>query len=179
MVEGDEAGGEACEGLVEVGSALVADGQAAEAVEPSVGLLHDPAVATELLAVLDALAGNARDDPARPAPLSSCLGIVSLVGVQLVGALARSAAPTRTERRNSIQGRRHFWAVVPAGAHQPHAERRAAGAGDEGALRARLAPVRRVRAGGRPPFLAGTKALFRLARPRSISPAACIRFSST
>lgn len=39
LVDGDEACGEAGEGLVDVGASLVADGQAAETIEPSVGAL--------------------------------------------------------------------------------------------------------------------------------------------
>ena len=179
MVECDEAGGEAGEGLVDAGAAFVADGQAAEAVEPSVGALDDPAVAPKLFAAFDALSGDARHDPARPALLPPRLGIVGLVGVQLVGASARSATPARAQWRDGIEGRGHLRAVMPVGARQPQAERRAASVGDEVALCARVAPVRRVRAGGRPPFLAGTDALSRLARLKSISPAACRRSSST
>src|SRR4051812_27530896 len=40
LVEGDEACGEAGEGFVDVGASLVTDGQAVEAVEPSVCPLH-------------------------------------------------------------------------------------------------------------------------------------------
>lgn len=50
LAQGDEAGGEGGGSLVDVGAALVADGQAAKAVEPCVGALHHPAVAAEPLA---------------------------------------------------------------------------------------------------------------------------------
>ena len=143
------------------------------------GALNDPAVAAELFAALDPFAGDARDDPTRPALLATRLGLVGLVGVQLVGASARPTASARAQRRDGIEGRSHLRAVVPVGACQPQAERRAAGVGDEVALRARLAPIRRVRAGGRPPFLAGTEALSRLARRQSISPAAWRRSNRT
>ncbi len=156
-VEGDEACREAGEGLVDVDATLVANGQAAKSVEPSMGALHDPAVAAELFAALDTLAGDARDDPACAALLPTRLGIVGLVGMQLVGASARSAAPARAQRCNGIEGRRHLLAIVTVGLGQSQAERRAAGVGDEVALRARLAPVRRVRAGGRPPFWPGQR----------------------
>lgn len=53
MVESDEAGFEASESLIDIGTALVTDGQAFEAVEPCVGSLDHPAIATELLAGLD------------------------------------------------------------------------------------------------------------------------------
>lgn len=172
LVQGDEACSEGREGLVDVVSAFVAHGQAAETVEPSVGPLDDPAVTAEFLAALDTLAGDARDDAACTTLLPPDPCIVSFVGVQLVRPVPRSAAPTRAQRRNGIEGGRHLRAVVPIGARQEEAERRAAGICDEVALRARLAPVRRVRASGRAPFFAGKEALSRLARLQSISRAA-------
>jgi len=60
LVQGDEACSEGREGLVDVVSAFVAHGQAAEAVEPSVGSLDDPTVASELLAALDTATRDAR-----------------------------------------------------------------------------------------------------------------------
>ena len=179
LVEGDEACGEAGEGLVDVAAPLVADGQATEAVEPSVGPLDDPAVTPEPLAALDAFAGDARYDPARPTLLAPRPGIVGLVCVQLAGPPAWSPAPSISQGRDGVEGLGHHHAVVPVGPAQAEAERRAARIGDEVALRTRLAPVRRVRAGGRAPFLAGTDALSRLARLQSISPAACRRSSRT
>ncbi len=59
---------------------------------------------------------------------------------------------------------------MAVGTGQNEAERRATRVGDKVALGLRLAPVRRVRAGGRPPFFAGTLALSTLARLQSISP---------
>lgn len=179
LVEGDEAGGEAREGLVDVCASLIANGQSTESVEPGVGALHDPTVTTEFLAALNAATGDARHDPARSAFMPAGSGIVGFVGVQLVWTTSRSAAPTAPHRRDGIEGGRHHDGVVPIGTAQAEAERRAARVGDEIALRARLAPVRRIRAGGRALYLAGTDALSRLARLQSISPAACRRSSST
>lgn len=42
LVEGDEAGREACESLVDVGTSVVADGKALEAVEPGLGIAPLP-----------------------------------------------------------------------------------------------------------------------------------------
>ena len=179
LVEGDQAGREVREGLVDVCASLVADGQSTESVEPGVGAFHDPTVTTEFLAALDAPTRDARDDPPRPALLAAGSGIVGLVSVQLVRTASRSSAPTAPHRRDGVEGGRHHDGVVPVGPAQAEAERRAARVGDEMALRARLAPVRRVRAGGSPPFLAGTDALSRQARLQSISPAACRRSSNT
>ncbi len=179
LVESNEACGESGEGLVDVAAPLVVDGQAADAVEPSVGTLDDPAVTPELPAALDAFAGDAGYDPARPTLLAPRPGIVGLVGVQLAGPPAGSSAPSISQGRDGVEPPGHHHAVVPVGPAQAEADRRAARTGDEVALCARLAPVRRVRAGGRAPFLAGTDALSRLARLQSISPAACKRSSRT
>ena len=104
---------------------------------------------------------------------------VDLVGVQLVGAPTRAFPSPDAQGRDRIQLRSHQRAVVAGGTGQNEAERRAARVGDEVALGARLTAIRRVRAGGRPPFLAGTLALSTLARLQSISPAACRHSSST
>ena len=52
------------ERLVDVGTTLVADGEAAEAGEPSQRALDDPAVAPQALGTVDAASGDARHDPA-------------------------------------------------------------------------------------------------------------------
>ena len=155
LVEGDEAGGEACEGFVDVGALLVADGQAAEAVEPRVGTLDDPAVTAEPLAALDAASRDAGHDPPGPALLPPGLGVVGFVSVQLAGSATRSPAPSAAQGRDGVERRGHQRAVVPIGARQEDAERCAAGVGDHVALRARLAAIRRVRAGVRAPFMDG------------------------
>ncbi len=133
--------------------------------------LDHPAMPPEPVASLDAAPDNPRPDPARPALLPPHLGIVGLVGVQRVGAPAQASSPPAAQRRDRVQRRGHRRAVVAVGTDQNEAERRAARVGDEVAPGPRLAPIRRVRAGGRPPFLAGTLAPSTLARLPSISPA--------
>lgn len=62
-----------------------------------------------------------------------------------------AAAPDdRCARWGGIEGGCHHHAAVPVGPTQAEAERRTAGIDDEVARCARLAPVRRVRAGRRP-----------------------------
>lgn len=155
LVECDEAGSEAGEGLVDVGASLVADRQAPEAIEPSVRALHHPSVPAQSLAALDAAACDARYNPTCPALVSARSSVVGFVGVQFVRAVSRPAPPTVAHGWDSIEGRCHHHAVVPVGSTQADAERRTTRVGDEVALRARLAPVRRVRAGGRAPFMDG------------------------
>lgn len=71
---------------MEVGAPFVADGQPAEAVEPSECTLHHPAMTAELVAGVDAAPGDARLYAARPAGLSAAPVIIGFVGMQLVGA---------------------------------------------------------------------------------------------
>lgn len=167
LIEGDDAGGEGCEGLVDVGAALVGDGQASETVEPGVGTLDDPAVKAELLATLDPASGDARHDPTGAALLATGTGVVGRVGMKLVGTAALATAPAAAHRRDRIQGRGHHHAVVAVGSREGQAEGCAAGIDDAVALGARLTAIRRVRASRRPPFFAGTDALSRLARLQS------------
>jgi hypothetical protein len=143
-------------------------------------------VTTEFLVALDAPARDARDDPPRPALLAAGSGIVCHDSVQLVRTALRSYAPTAPHRRDDVEGDRHHDGVCRLAplmqrsiVRQAHHERRAVRVGDDVAALARLPPVRRVRASGRAPILAGTDALLRLARLQSISPAACRRSSST
>lgn len=74
-------------------------------------------------------------------------GVIGFVRMRLVGASAWSIAPACVERRNGIKGRGLLRSVVPAGAQQLQAKRRAAEVGDEVPLRNRLAPVHRVQGG--------------------------------
>jgi hypothetical protein len=77
--------------MVHVGPALVADGEAAEAVDPSEAALDDPSVAAELLATVDPAAGDAVFDAATRAGAPAA-AVVGFVGVQLVRSASR---PTR------------------------------------------------------------------------------------
>ena len=171
LVEGDETGGEVGEGLVDVGAALVAYGQASETVEPGMGALDYPTVTPKLLAAVDPAPSDARDDPTGAALLATGTGVVGLVGMKLVGTAAWSTAPAAAHGRDRIEGRGHHHAVVAVGPREGQAEGRAAGIDDEVALGARFAAIRRVRACGRAPFFAGTDALSRLARLQSSWPA--------
>ena len=97
--------------------------------------------------------------------------VVGLVGVQLAGPAAWPAAPA--PRTGGIASSVASiivlsWRLAPA---ERQAERRAAGIDDEVALRARLAPVRRVRAGRRAPFFAGTVRAVERRPAQSICPA--------
>ena len=93
MVVADEHATEREEGLVDVGSPLVAHAQAAKAVEPGERAFHDPAVTTETLRAVLAAAGDARQDATRTQGRPTTRVVVALVGVQLLGPAARPSAP--------------------------------------------------------------------------------------
>ena len=163
---------------MDVGAPLVADREAAEAVEPGQRALDHPAVPAQPLAGVDAPSGDAGRDGAGAALPAAAAVIVGLVGVELVGALARPASPV-AHAGHGVQGRRQHHAVVPVGRAQAHPERRAPAVDHKVALRARFAAIRRVRAGLGTPLLAATEALSRTGRLQSRCPASDRRSSST
>lgn len=120
-------------------------------------------MSAEALAALDATPGDARDDRS-PAQRASAEGeIVPLVGVQL-GRAAPWPARTLADRRYGIDQRLQKFAVVPVGRRDPQGEGDAVGINEDVAFGARLAAIRRVRAGLLAPLFAGTLALSTAAR---------------
>ncbi len=164
---------------MDVGAPFVTNLQAAVAVEPRARSFHDPAVAAQPLARLDALARDARRD-ASPAQLGPQRGrVIRLVGVQLRGALARAAPPAALDRLDGIHGFEHHARVVDVGRAQRVRERDAFGVDHKMALRARFASIRRIRAGFFAPPTAGTVKESTEARDQSSWSASAKRSRST
>ena len=178
LAEADQGAGECCEGEMDVGSALVSDGQAAVAGQPGEGAFHDPAVSAEVGAAFDATSDNAWGDAAGAALLAAAPVIVGLVGVELLRSAAWAAPVPVPDGWDGVEGCCQHAAVVAVGAAQCQAKRRAPGIRDEVALGARLAAIRRVRPDFRTPLLAATLALSSAALRQSICPAAWRRSSS-
>ena len=176
LVECDERGGEGGEGEMDVGTPLVAEGEAPEATEPSQGALGDLAVSAEFLAAVDPPPGDARGDVALAALAAAEGMIIGFVGVQLVGAPPRPT-PAALDRRHGVERRGEHFAVVAVGRAQHEAERRALAVDHDMALGARLAAVDRARPGGVAPLFAGTAALSSAARRQSILSASRSRAS--
>lgn len=149
---------------MEVGTSLVADRQATETGDPRQGPLDDPAMSSEVVAALDAAAGDARHDAPRPTFLPAAAVIVGLVRVQFVRPPARATAAACPEARYRVEGFSQHTAIVAVGPRQGQAEWCPMGVHDKVTLGAGLAAVGRVRAGCRAPFLAGTLALSSAAR---------------
>lgn len=151
------------EGGEDVGAPLVADGDAAEAGEPSQRTLHHPSVPAQALAALDAAPGDARDDRPPPQGPPAVGEVVAFVGVQL-GRAAPWPPRTLADRRHGIHQRLQQLAVVPVGGGDPQGEGDTVGIDEDVALRTRLAAIRRVRTGLLAPLFAGTLALSTAAR---------------
>ena len=79
---------------MDVGATLVAHDQPPEAGHPREGSLRHPAVPSEAAAVLDALAGDARDDAAAAQGMADRAAGVGLVGVELPRPPSWPAAPS-------------------------------------------------------------------------------------
>jgi hypothetical protein len=152
---------------MDVGTSLVADGKAAEAMEPRNRPLDDPSVPTEALAVLDASARDARSDAAGTTDHPTEDVVVGLVGVKLVRARARSAAAD-LDRRQLVEHRPEHLAVVQIGAREVRREWDAAPVYDDVVLGSELSAVRRVRAGLFTPPFARTLDPSTLTRDQSI-----------
>ncbi|GHB08314.1 hypothetical protein GCM10010392_39340 [Streptomyces clavifer] len=76
---GDEAGGEAEEGFVDIIASLPADAETSEAVEPGDGALDNPSVNTEARTVGDAAAGDDGFDAPSPDQAAVLVVVVTAV----------------------------------------------------------------------------------------------------
>ena len=162
---------------MDVGAALVADQQAAEAVQPGEAALDHPALATEAGAVL----GPATAD-LRPGPPLADLSAVTVVVVAAVGEPASGTSPRRpdaaAQRRPGVKQGQQLGDVVRVAAGQGAGERDAGGVDEQVVPRAGAAPVDRARPRRGAPFLAGTWLESATTREKSIAPAARRRASS-
>lgn len=176
LEEAYESGGEAQEGEMNVGSAFIAHNEAAELIEPRETAFDDPTMAPEFALALNPAAGNAWDDPAMAQRAPGDRIVVPLVGVELVRALARSAA-WPADRCNAVNERDQPGTVVDVGRREFDGERDALSIHGKMPLRAGLAAIGRVRAGEVAPFFAGTLAVSTAARSQSMPSAAPSRSS--
>lgn len=153
---------------MDIGPALIADGEPAELSVPSQCALHDSTVTTELRAALDTPSGDSRLNVPLAQSLPTATVIIRLVRVQLGGPLARRS-PTLPDGRDGIDERLQHAAVMHVGAGEARGERNAVGVREDVALRTGFATICRVRAGRCAPFLAATAALSKAARLKSMA----------
>ena len=168
---------------MEIVPALVADEEAAVAVQPGEVALDNPAVPSELGAGIDAGAGDPRGDVAASEGVTSGATVVGLVGVQLGRSPAWSSA-WAFDRRDGVDRIEEHRPLVDVRGRLEADQRDAPAVAHQVVLRPWLAAVGGVRTdrlGRRPPFfspLAGTVELSMLARLQSIRSAAPKRSSS-
>lgn len=147
--------------------ALKTDTQLAKARQPGVRALDNPAVAPQPLAAVHAAPCDARLDAALAQRRAAFFIVITLVRMELVGALSRSASQAR-HRRHRVQQLFKEHRIVPVGPADQNHQRHAPRIGQDVALAAKLAPIRGVR----PCFLAprglATLAPSMLARLQSI-----------
>ena len=159
--------GEREEGLVELGAALVANGQPSIATELDERPPDDPAMAAEPFARRDPLAGSADADVTVREGLPPAREVVGLVGVECGGPTAPTAVGL-LDRRDRIGQVLEDDRLVAVGPLQERGERDAATVDHQVALRSRFAAIRRVRADVVAPLLAGTLALSSRAQLQSM-----------
>jgi hypothetical protein len=155
---------------MDIVAALVADGQTPIAGEPGQGALNDPAMPSELLAGLDALASDAAANAMPVEVAAAAGGVVRLVSMQLQRTLARAArsAARAEDRRDAVDQRREEARVVGVRGREADDQGDAPAVDHKMALRARFAAIRRIRPGLIAPLFAGTLAESKLARDQSI-----------
>jgi hypothetical protein len=160
------------------GIPFVADGEAAEAIEPGLGPLRHPAEASQAFTGLDPLARNPAADAALPQTAPVLTGLIGLVRMELVRPLPRATARA-LDRLDGIQQRLQHRPIIHVGGREQVREWNALALDGHMVFAAWFAPIRRVRAGLIAPPLARTLALSTLARDQSMASRAPKRSSST
>src|SRR5215204_3303666 len=132
---------------MDVVSALVAHLQPPEAVQPRQSPLHYPPVSAQLLPGFDAPPSYPRGYAPLPQGLAASRKVISLVGMQLVGSLARTPTRRLADRFDGIDCLFQYLGVVNVGSRVDHGQRDASPIYHNMALRALFALICRVRAG--------------------------------
>ena len=143
---------------MDVGAALIADGEAPEAMEPRQGAFHHPATAAKTAAVRCAPTREDRGDAARPQTGAVRLGIVAAVALQRAG-LAPRAPTLAAHGGQRLDHRVEVRDVIDVGRGYLRDERDAARIGDEVVFGALLAAIGWVRSSFFPPRTARTDPL--------------------
>ncbi len=141
-----------------VGTALVSNGEAPELGEPRKGPLHLRPMPPEPFAAVDAASCDARDDATGAALTAASEAIATFAGVELVLPAAGTTAGPAHRRHGTKGGGQHV-AVVPVRPAERQAKRRALAIDEQMPLRPRLASACRMGAGLRAPLLRRTGAL--------------------
>ena len=164
---------------MDVVAPLVADREPTVLRKPGQRALHDPPVAPQSLARVDSASGDAWGYASSSQGFSTTREVVSLVGVELVGTLPRSAgtATRPLDRLDAIHSLLQDLRVVDVCGSEHYRKWDASSVRNKVALRARFSLIRRIRSGFCAPLLAGMEAESSEARSQSIRSASPRRSS--
>ena len=141
-----------------IGAAFIANGQAAEPMEPGDGPFDDPATNPEPATVRGPAAGQNRRDAARLEPVAVRLRVVTAITLQRVG-FASGTPPPPADGGERGDHRVEVGDVVDVGGRYLRDERNPARIGDEMVFGALLAAIGWVRSSFFPPRTARTEPL--------------------
>ena len=164
--------------MVDLVSAVVADEQSFVVVEPGEGALDDPADFAEAGAVVCLSACDDGGDATLAEEAAVLVVVVATVGVDLVGALARSAS-FALHRWDPVEQWDQLGDVVAVTAGRRVRERDPRAVDEEVMLRAGSAAINWARARFGAPFFACTWLPSTTVRFHSSSPACCNRLNSS
>lgn len=150
-----------------LGTAFVADEQAAELVQPGEGTLDNPAEAAEAGAVLGRAARDDRFDASLSELSTVALVVVAAVTDELIGPATRPAGKA-AHRRHSVEERDQLGDVVAVAAGEGVGKRDTCLVDDQVVFGAQPATVNRARARLGAPFFACTWLESTTARAHSI-----------
>ena len=140
---------------MDVGSALVADEESFELVEPGEGAFDDPAVAAKAGAVFGLATCDFRGDPAPAELAAAVLVVVAAVGADAIGSAAWPA-DLASDRRHPVDERDQLGAVMAVPAGERPGKRDPGGIDEEMMLGAVSGSINRARARLGAPFFACT-----------------------
>lgn len=159
-------------------SAVVADEQSFELVQPGEGAFDDPAVAAEPGAMLDPSASDLGDDAAAAQLAAVLVVVITTVGADPFGSPTRTAG-FASDGRDTVEQRQQLGDVVAVAARDRPGERDPGRVYEQVMLGAVSGSVNRARARFGAPFFACTWLPSTTARDHSISPAARNSANST
>ncbi len=148
-------------------SSFEADAQLGEAGKPSMRALNNPSMPAQSLLAFNTDTGDAGGDATALQIAPASTAVVPLVGMELVGPLARTSIQP-ANRRDGVQGGFERDRIVPVRAGYRDGQRNTLGIYDEVSFAAELASVSGVRAGFLAPRGLDTLAPSMLARRQSI-----------
>ncbi len=153
---------------MDISTPLLANREPTVLRKPRQCAFYHPPMSPQPLAALFALPGYPALDAALSQRLSTLLGVIALVSVKLLRALARTAPTGTLDRLDGVQQLLEYLRVVDIGGTQDYRERDTPPVRHNMALRARFSLICRIRPGLLAPLFDPTLAESKDARDQSI-----------